>query len=404
MSSIVVKIVANLRKLSKRERPRFPLLGRPNSQFFHSLALGNPPTEARDNLYVNAIAKLKPGVGIEKARAEMSVIAQQLAREYPKENDNVGAAVNPLADQVPNQTRLLLWALLGASFCVLLIACTNLANILLTKAMARRKELTVRAAIGAGRERLVRQLLTESAVLAIAGGALGIFIAAIGLPLLSSIVPIRVPISDATVVDRRVFAFAALLTLATGLGFGVLPALRMCKGVNAEGLREGSRSGVGGRRERLRSVLVVAEVSVSIVLLLSAGLLIRALWRVQSIDPGFRRDSVIAIQTWLPMPRYALLATRTGFYTEILSNLHMLLPGVSNAAAYISPLPMIPGGGIWPVAATGAETNGRDGSGTNTVGMRVVTPGYFDTMGIPIRSGRDVRIRQPRCPFCRRRE
>src|SRR5207237_9426037 len=136
------------------------------------------PKDSRTNLYLSAMARLKPGFSIEKARAEMSVVAGQLALEYPREDKNVGANIVPLGDQLPNQTRLLLWALMGASFCVLLIACTNLANLLLAKAMARRKELTVRTAIGAGRERLVRQLLTESLVLALAGGTLGVVIAA----------------------------------------------------------------------------------------------------------------------------------------------------------------------------------------------------------------------------------
>src|SRR5262249_12249750 len=157
----------------------------------------------------------------------------------------------------------------------------------LAKAMSRRKELTVRAAIGAGRERLVRQLLTESVVLAVAGGLTGMFLVVLGLPLLSALVPPGFPFADVTGLDRPAFAFAALITFVTGLGFGVLPALRMCSNVDHEGLREGSRSGVGGHRERLRSVLVIAEIAASIVLLVSSGLLIRALWRVQSIDPGF---------------------------------------------------------------------------------------------------------------------
>ncbi len=195
-------------------------------QVWVPLVLGNPPTEARDNLFLYAIAKLKPGSGIEQARAEMRVIAEQLAREYPKENEKVSAGVDPLTDQVSNQTRLLLWALFGASSCVLLIACTNLANLLLAKGIGRRKELAVRAALGAGRERLVRQLLTESLSLAFAGGAVGILIATVALPLLSAIVPGRLPVRDATTLGPRVLLFTVLVTLATGLVFGVLPALR----------------------------------------------------------------------------------------------------------------------------------------------------------------------------------
>ena len=358
----------------------FPARG---GQLWKPLVLGDPPKDARDNYNLNGIGKLKTGVTLEKARAEMTVIADRLAREYPKENVKVTARVDPLDSRLPDQTRMLLWASLGASFCVLLIACTNLANLLLAKGMARRKELTVRFAIGAGRERLIRQLLTESVLLAVAGGFMGLLIATAVLPVLSAIITTKLPLTDATVLDGRVMAFTSLVTFATGLVFGILPAWRASSGINMDGLREGSRSGIGGRRERLRSILVIAEISLSIVLLVTAGLLTRALWRVQSIDPGFRPDSVLTVEISLPayLSRYGLVSTRTVFYDEILSKVRAL-PGVSNVA-FISSLPMTPGGGIWPVAATGANDD------VKTVGMRVVTPAYFDTMGIPIHSGRD---------------
>src|SRR5262249_37280485 len=158
---------------------------------------------------------------------------------------------------------------------------TNLGNLLLARALTRRKELAVRAAIGAGRERLIRQLLTESVSLAAAGGMLGIGIAIMALPFLSTIVPRGLPFNDSAVLDGRVLLFTALVTVATGLVFGVWPAWRVSRGMDHEGLREGSRSGVGGHRDRLRSLLVTAEIALSIVLLVSSGLLLRALWRVQ---------------------------------------------------------------------------------------------------------------------------
>jgi len=358
----------------------FPARG---GQLWKPLVLGDPPKDARDNYNLNGIGKLKTGVTLEKARAEMIVIADRLAREYPKENEKVTARVDPLDARLPDQTRMLLWASLGASFCVLLIACTNLANLLLAKGMARRKELTVRFAIGAGRERLIRQLLTESVLLAVAGGFMGLLIATAVLPVLSAIITIKLPLTDATVLDGRVLAFTSLVTFATGLVFGILPAWRASSSINMDGLRDGSRSGIGGHRERLRSILVIAEISLSIVLLVTAGLLTRALWRVQSIDPGFRPDSVLTVEISLPAypSRYGLVSTRTVFYDELLSKVSAL-PGVSNVA-FISSLPMTPGGGIWPVVATGANAD------VKTAGMRVVTSAYFDTMGIPIHSGRD---------------
>jgi putative ABC transport system permease protein len=358
------------------------------TQFWNPFVLGDPPKSTRDNLYLQAIGKLKAGITLETARSEMNVIAAQLAREYPKENENVGAAVEPLSNQVSGQTRVLLWALFGASLCVLLVACSNLAGLLLAKAMARRKELTVRAAIGAGRERLVRQLLTESLLLALAGGIVGILVAMASLPLFSSLVPSRLPFGEISILDVRVFAFAALVTIATGFGFGVLPAIRIGSRVTGDGLKEGSRSGVGGHRERFRAALVIAEITVSVVLLVSAGLLMRALWQVQALDPGFRADTVIAVQTPLPMPRYGVASTRGRFYDGILSRVRGI-PGVSNAS-FISSIPMDAGAGIWPVSVPGTDSNGRNDGGANTVAMRIVTPGYFATMRIPVRAGRDI--------------
>jgi len=358
----------------------FPARG---TQFWRPLILTGPARYIRDNYYLNAIARLKPGVSLEKARAEMNLIAEQLERQYPRENAQLRAAVEPLhEDLIPVQTRSLLWTLFGASVCVLLITCTNLANLLLAKAMGRSKELTVRAAIGAGRERLVRQLLTESMALSVAGGLVGVVMAVVCLPVLAQLVPQRLPLGDVTVLDHRVLGFAFLVTLATGLAFGVLPALRMCSRAGHDGLREGSRTGVGGRRERLRSMLVVAEVAASVVLLVSSGLLIRALWRVQAIDPGFRPDSVLSIQTWLPTPRYESRTNRDRFYLEVLSKVRTL-PGVSTAGM-ISFAPMTGGGGIWPVAVPGQTGTPETGA------MRFVTPGYFETIGTPLIRGRDI--------------
>src|SRR5262245_44018968 len=358
----------------------FPARG---TQFWRPLSIPGLARLIRDNYYLYAIARLKPGVGLDKARSEMNLIAEQLERQYPRENEKLRATVEPLHENlIPRQTRSLLWTLFGASICVLLIACTNLANLLLAKAMGRSKELTVRAAIGAGRERLVRQLLTESMVVSVAGGLVGIAMAVVGLPLLAQLVPQRLPLSDVTMLDQRVLAFAFLVTLGTGLGFGVLPALRMCSRADHDGLREGSRSGVGGRRERLRSMLVIAEVAASVVLLVSSGLLIRALWRVQAIDPGFRPDSVLSIQTWLPTPRYQSGANRDRFYLEVLAKVRAL-HGVSNAGM-ISFAPMTGGGGIWPVAVPGQTGT------TQTGAIRFVSPGYFETIGTRLVLGRDI--------------
>ena len=339
----------------------------------------------RNNNYLNVVARLRPGVSLDRARAEMGVVAGLLETQYP-ENKQTTASVYLLRDDMPQQSRLLLLALSGAAICVLLIACANLANLLLARGLARQRELAVRAAMGAGRERLVRQLVTESLVLALAGGALGVLVAAAAVPLLARLVPASLPIAQSPSIDLRVLIFAGLVSGLTGIGFGVLPALRACRHSDFSALREGTRAG-GGHKERLRSLLVVAEVTASVVLLVAAGLLVRALWRIEATDPGFRTGGVLTLRTALPLPKYNETARRAGFYTQVLSGVRAL-PGVSSAA-YISFLPMVMRGGIWPVIVDGKSVETQR-SGAHTASLRYVTPGFFATMGIPLHRGRDV--------------
>ena len=337
----------------------------------------------RSNNYLRVIAKLRPGATFATAQAEMRLVAAQLERAWPKENQHVGASVGTLRDELSPRSRLLLTALLGAALCVLLIGCTNLANLLLARALARRKELAVRTAMGAGRERLVRQLLTESLLLAVGGGIAGVLLAFAALPLLVRLVPNSLPIAESPAIDARILLAAACLTALTALGFGAFPALRAGRG-DLNGLREGSRGGIGGRKERLRAALVVAEIAGTVVLLVSSGLLIRALWRLQSVDPGFRAAGVLTLRTSLPMPKYEKTADRSRFYTRVLQQARRL-PGVS-AAAFVSFVPMAPHGGIWPVQVPGRDPDLKSREAL----LRFVTPGYFDALGILLRLGRDL--------------
>ncbi|MBV9678394.1 MAG: ABC transporter permease, partial [Acidobacteriaceae bacterium] len=327
--------------------------------------------EDRRDTYIFPVGRLKPGVSLSQAQAEMRTIGAQLARAYPKELAQVGIAVVRLRDDVSERTRLMLKVLLGAALCVLLIACMNLANLLTARAMVRSHELAVRAALGAGRERLIRQMLTESLILALPGGALGLLIAHIALPLLVHLVPVSLPIAEIPALDGRVLLFAALITFATGIGFGMVPALRT--GVHAgSNLNESGRSGMGSRREGLRSGLVVIEVACSILLLVGFGLFTRALWRIQAVDPGFRPDHVLTLRTSLPMPRYEKPETREPFYRHVLDETRRI-PGVT-AASYTSFLPMVMGGGIWPVQIEGHPENLAN---RRTTSLRFVTPGFF---------------------------
>jgi putative ABC transport system permease protein len=319
----------------------------------------------------------------------MNVIAEQLERQFPKENRDARATVHLLRDQVSAQSRLLLVGLTGASLCVLLIACTNLAGLLLARVLKRRNELAMRTAMGAGRERLVRQLLTESPLLSAAGGLLGVAVAIAAVPLLARLVPATLPVGEATAIDPRVLVFAAIVTVATGIGFGVVPAMRVVSDRDLSGLREGSRAGAGRRTERLRSILVASEVAASVVLLVSAGLLIRALWRVQSVEPGFNPTNVIAVQTPLPITKYGPTTRRVDLYSRILADVRAL-PGVTSAA-YVSFLPMVMRGGIWNVKFLDAPGRVDEFGNDPSAILRFVTPGFFETLGISLRAGRDIR-------------
>jgi predicted permease len=338
----------------------------------------------RNDNWWNVVGRLRPGVTVAQASSDMAVVAVQLERQFPKENEKTGSNVYLLRDDVSAQARLLLYALVGAAICVLLIACTNLANLLLVRALVREKELAVRTAIGAGRERLIRQLTTESLVLALMGGALGVVAAGFTVPLLSRLIPYTLPVEQASAFDWRVLLFAGLLTALTGVFFGVAPAWRVCRRADLTALREGARAG-SGKKELLRSGLVMAEVMASVVLLVSTGLLLRALWKLEGADPGFRTDGVLTMRTALPTPKYDSVAKRTAFYNRVLGEIRQL-PGVTDAG-YVTGLPMVMGGGIWPVDV---KEHVVQRNAAHTSSLRFVTPGFFQAMRIPMRTGRDV--------------
>lgn len=353
------------------------------TQLWIPLSISQEDGLDRSNNFLHAVARLNDGVTLDQARADLGVVAARLAREYPRANARTGATLLLLQDDVPRNARLLLLALCGASLCILLLACANLANLLLTRAAARERELAVRAALGAGRERLVRQMVTENVVLAFVGGTVGVLVAVLAVPLLARLVPTTLPIAEGPTVDLRVLTLAGLFTALTGLGFGLIPALRVGGRGGLDALREGARA--GGRRQPLRAALVAIEVGLSVVLLVCSGLLLRAVWRVQATDPGFRADGVLTVRTALPRPKYDSTARRNQFYAQVLTGVKAL-PGVERAA-FISFLPMEMTGGIWPVVMHGDEAVREAG---NAASLRFVTPGFFATLAIPILRGRDV--------------
>jgi predicted permease len=340
----------------------------------------------RANTYLHAIARLKPETTPDQAQAMMTRIAADLERDYPAENANVSASVIPLRDELPSQSRLLLRALVAASLGLLLIACANVSNMLLVRGLGRRKEIGVRAALGAGRRRLLRQMLTESLLLASAGGAFGCLLTIVVSPLVAPLVPAALPIAETPPIDLRMLGVALIVTLVTGLGFGLLPVVRSSRReFSPADLADGARAGVGRHTHRLRAAFVVVSVALSVALLVSTGLLLRALWRVQEVSPGFQTSGALTLRTSLAMPKYEERARRDDFYRNVLDRVR-LIPGVTHAA-YISFLPMVLRGGIWKVDVPGQpHRRGEE----PTVSLRFVTPGLFEAMGIPVRAGRDI--------------
>ena len=354
------------------------------AQFWKTFQFQEDNYKDRDDNWLEGIGRLKPGVSLAQARTELKLIGDRLRQQYPKENQDVGLSVISLRDELSKQSRLLLMALCGAALCVLIITCANLANLLLARSLARQKEFSIRVSLGANRRNLLRQLLTESTLLGLAGGAGAIGVAAAALPLLSRLVPHGLPIQEVPPLDVRMLLLALGLTVITVTAFGVAPAIRVCRNAGFSGLREGVRTG-GVGHHRSRSALVIAEVVVSVVLLILSGLLIRALWKVQATDPGFRTEGILTLRTALPLPKYEKTSVREQFYTKVLTEARRL-PGVTDAA-YISALPMVWRGGIWPVIVDGRSQNRAEGTSAS---LRYVTPGFFATMGIPIQAGRDV--------------
>lgn len=356
-----------------------------DAQLWRPLQLVEEDYVERENNYLEAVGRLAPGVTFERARADLDAVVERLARAYPETNEETGVSFFRMRDQFSPRLRLMLQALCGASLCILLLACANLGNLLLARAGARERELAVRAALGAGRERLARQLLTESVALAVVGGAAGVLVALMVFPLLSLMVPATLPIGGTPELNLRLLAIAALFTALTGLGFGVFPAVRAGGRTALDALRGG---GAAGRKRRYRSVLVAVEVATAVVLLVSSGLLIRAILRVQATDPGFRTEGVLTLRTVLPKPEYVSAEKREQFYRDVLTEVRRL-PGVQSAA-YTTGLPMVMTGGIARVVLPGQEVQ-RDRD--YFVSRRYITPQFFRTLGIPLLAGRDFEDR-----------
>lgn len=328
------------------------------------------------------VARLKPGVTFAQAKAEMDTIGANLEKQYQDSNAGNGIGLHPLLEVFVGDVRRPLWVLFAAVAFVLLIACANIANLLLARAQSRQKEMAIRSAMGAGRWRIARQLLTESVLLALIGGTLGMLVAQWGIKLILYISPDALPRSKEIGLDWRVLAFTIGLSFVTGLLFGLVPALQAGVVDVHETLKETGRGTSG--KHWLRSSLVVVEVATTLVLLVGAGLMIRSFYRLQKVNPGFSYDHLTSFTVALPQKKYAESEQREQFYNRLLENLRGL-PGVEATAA-ASGLPLGNNGWQTSFVIDGRPRPPRDQ--TPLMEACLVTPDYFKAMNIPVKSGR----------------
>ncbi len=339
---------------------------------------------------IRPIARLKDGATLQQARNELQTIAKRLEQQYPETNTNVGALVLPLRDQIVSNVRPALLTLLIAVGLVLLIACANVANLLLARATQREKEIAIRTALGASRWRIVRQLLTESVLLALGGGALGLAAAALGLSSLLQLAAASVPRAEGIGLDTAVLAFTAGLSILTGIIFGLVPAFQSSRLDIRDHLNRSARGSSGGAASQsLHGALVVAEVAISMVLLTGAGLLIRSFARLQAVEPGFRPDHILLADVPLSATAYAKPEQQVAFFDRLLERVRSL-PGVKSAGAATT-MPVSGQGGVLHF-----NIEARPPKSPNDyimAGFRVVSPGYFETLGIPRLAGRAIEAR-----------
>ena len=332
---------------------------------------------------LRVIARLKTNTSVQQAQAEMGMIASQLATQYPETNRGRGIRIMPLYEEVIGRSSAALWLLFGAGTFVMLIACANVANLMLIRGFRRQKEIAIRAALGAGSGRLIRQLLTESLILSLIAGSLGLLFASFGVRLVSSASPRNIIRLDQINLDTKALVFTFGASLLTGLIFGLMPAFQMTRVSMNESLKEGGRSNTD-TRQHVRSLIVSFEVALALVLLIGAGLVIRSILGVLSVDPGFRTENILTMRVLLSQANYPDSQRWLNFFHEVTQRVQAL-PGVQSVGL-INNLPLS-GTGM----SSGFIIEGRPAPATEEdymTGYRVIRPTYFDTMGIRLKKGR----------------
>jgi putative ABC transport system permease protein len=335
----------------------------------------------RQHYYVQAVGRLKQGVSVAQAKADFEAIMQRLAPTFSASRKNWGITVIPMHEQVVGKIGVTLWILFGAVGLVLLIACVNVANLLLTRTADRQKEFGIRVALGASRGRVVRQLLFESLLLALIGGGAGALLAVWITKLFSASLLTSLPRGEEVTVDAPVLLFTLGVSVLTAFIFGLAPALQGSNPNLNETLKEGGRRASAGARRGLRDVLVVSEIALSLVLLVGAGLLVKSFMRLQHVNAGFDARNVLTMEVTLPRIQYPKTAEQNAFVQQALQRI-ATLPGVQSAAVTIN-LPLV---GTWGM---GYSIPGRPNEPNQVADNANVTPRYFQTMGIPLLQGRD---------------
>jgi putative ABC transport system permease protein len=368
---------------------QFPIASDLNdqSQMWKPLAWGDQDRAVRDNRNYGVVARLRDGVSWRQAQAELDAISNRLAQQYPADNKGWGAIAVPLRDDLVSDVRPALLILLGAVLLVLLIACANVASLILSRTFSRRKESAVRAALGATRRRLLQQAFAETLLLAIAGGALGLVFAHYGVILIVKFLAQRLPRSGEIALDGWVLAFTLGVSLLTGFTAGLLPALRMAKADLNQALKQGlGRTAADSGGNRTRKVLVVSEVALSLMLLIGAGLMIRSLWILQNTNPGFDPDHVVTMVVSIPQNKFPEPGQEISYFNRVLDGVRVL-PGVQ-AAGLIDAMPLSDDGSHQPISIEGRPVVAM--ADQPEVDVRLISPGYLSAMHISLLRGRDV--------------
>lgn len=356
------------------------------AQLWTPMAWSDQERAVRGEHHYMVVARLKPGINVNQAQAEMTTISDRLQQLYPADDKGWGAVVMPLHDDLVSDVRPALLVLLGAVAFVLLIACVNVTNLALAKTLSRQKEIAIRTALGASAARVLRQILTETVVLALAGGAVGLAFAHFGIRLIMAFLADKLPRSVEVGLDSRVLVFTAVISILTGIVAGVLPAVRLTKKDVNSALKQGMRgTDSDSSGHRTRSILVVAEVALSVVLLFGAGLMIRSFRQLQSVNPGFESQGVLTMTVSVSDAKFPSPTQQVSFFDQVLQRVRAL-PGVGSAGV-IDAIPLTGNGSHQPIAIEGRPVLPM--SEQPEVDVRLVSPEYVDAMRIPVVRGRN---------------